>query len=139
MASAIWTEAGHAYTVDLLDPNTRTAQAVSTYYLGWGSSTAPLAVTDSSLTEHPETRVAATSAQQDTDGNALDDYWRLTAQIQAFGTRSVAEAGFFTTVTKGAPDERMLLRMTFPAIPIESGDRLEADIALHLTDSSETP
>lgn len=133
MATGVFTNGGHGYTVDVLDPATRAAAAVPSYHLAWGSGTGVLNVTNATLTEHPEPRVAAQVRQQDTNGVAQADMLRLTAQITATGNRNVSEAGYFTAATGGI----MLARVLFPTIPIETGDRLEADVALHFTDSSE--
>lgn len=119
----IWTDAGQAHAVDCLDPATRGAQT-STYYGSWGSgSTAPAVAQTTLVTEHNESRVAATISQQTVQsaGDTIRYLWEVTANAN----KTAREFAVFTASSGGS----MLVRGTLTSdTPIESGDRVEFTI-----------
>lgn len=123
----VWTDAGQANAVDVLDPGTRGAQ-VTTYYGSWGSgSTAPAVTQTALVTENAEARVATTVSQP--AANTLRWLWEVTAT----GNRTVNEFGVFTATSAGT----MLIRGTLSTLNIETGDRVEFTIDLVFKDVSE--
>ena len=124
----VFTDAGQAHVVDVLDPATRGAQ-VTTYYGAWGSgSTAPAVGQTALVTENAESRVAATVSQP--AANTLRFLWEVTAT----GNRTAREFGVFTASSTGT----MVIRGTLNAdTPIESGDRVEFTVDWLFKDVSE--
>lgn len=111
------TNLGKAQAVDLWDTATR--GAVSTNYRGaWGSGNATPALANTTLTEHPETRVATTISQQTTStaGDTIRHVWTVTASAN----RSVEEAGVFDATTSG----NLIYRGVHALLNIETGDQV---------------
>ena len=123
----VWTDAGQAQAVDVLDPATRGAQ-VTSQFGAWGSGATAPAVTQTALvTELAEARVTTTISQP--AANTIRNLWEVTAT----GNRTVNEFGVFTASTAGT----MLIRGTLSTLNIETGDRVEFTIDLLLKDVSE--
>lgn len=123
----VWTDAGQAQAVDVLDPATRGAQ-VTSHYGAWGSGATAPAVTQTALvTENAEARVLATVSQP--LANTIRYLWEVTAT----GNRVVNEFGVFTATTAGI----MLIRGTLSTLNIETGDRVEFTVDLTFKDVSE--
>lgn len=126
----IVTNVGKAHWVDVFDPATRGAQT-TTYYGAWGSGSGAPALTDTVLTEHPESRVSTTVSQQTT--SSTGDTVRHVYEITATGNRTVNEAGVFTASTSGT----LVYRGTHSTLNIETGDRVEYTFNDRVADSSE--
>lgn len=123
----VFTDAGQAHVVDVLDAATRGAQA-TTYYGAWGSASTAPAVSQTALgTENAESRVASTQSQP------AANTWRNLFEITATGNRTVNEFGVFNAATTGT----MLIRGTHSTLNIETGDRVEYTVDLVLKDTSE--
>lgn len=125
--AVVYTDAGQAHVIDVLDPATRGAQA-TTYYGAWGSASTTPAVTQTALgTENAESRVAATISQP--AANTIRYLWEVTASAN----RTVNEFGVFNASSTGT----MLIRGTHATLNIESGDRVEYTVDLVQKDVSE--
>jgi hypothetical protein len=123
----VYTDAGQAHVIDVLDPATRGAQA-TTYYGAWGSSaTAPAVGQTALVSENAEARVATTISQP--AANTIQYLWEVTAT----GNRTVNEFGVFTASSSGT----MLIRGTLSTLNIETGDRVEFTIQMVQKDVSE--
>jgi hypothetical protein len=128
MAQAI-TNVGKAHWVDVFDPATRGAQA-TTYYGAWGSGSGAPALTDTVLTELPETRVATTVTQQTTSttGDTIRHVWTVTATAN----RTVNEAGVFNASTVGT----LVYRGTHATLNIETNDQVTYTFSDRVADSN---
>lgn len=126
----IWTDAGQAYAVDLMDLNTR-AGAASTYFGAWGSGSTTPAVGDTTLvSENPEAR---TSIPAGSMSQPTADVVRWTYTIVATGTRTVQETGVLSASTGGT----LHLRIVHGSLALESGDSVAYTVNLRLKDNSE--
>lgn len=123
------TNVGKAHWVDVFDPATRGAQAV-VYKGGWGSGNATPALANTTLTEHPETRVTTTVSQQTTStaGDTIRHVWIVTATAN----RSVEEAGVFDAATSG----QMIYRGVHALLNIETNDQVTYTFNDRVADSN---
>lgn len=121
-ASQVWTDAGQAHTVDVMDTD-GTMQ-----HIAWGSGTTAAAVTQTALvSENAEARTAGTVSQP-----AANQY-QVAGTITATGTRVVEEVGLFDASTSG----NMGVRATHGALNLESGDQVTYTLIISFKDSSE--
>lgn len=121
-ASQVWTDAGQAKTVDVMDTD-GTAK-----HIAWGSGTTAAAVGQTALvSENAEARTAGTISQP-----AANTY-RVSGSITATGTRVVEEVGLFDASSSG----NMIVRATHGQLNLESGDVVTYTIDLAFADSSE--
>lgn len=126
-ASQVWTDAGQAWTVDVMDPATRGSVA-DMKYVAWGSGTTAAAVTQTALvTENAEARTSGTVSQP-----AANQY-QVVATITATGTRVVEEVGLFDATSAG----NMAVRATHGQLNLESGDQVQYTLIVSFADSSE--
>jgi hypothetical protein len=112
-----------------MDPATRAG--IATVYKGaWGSGNATPALANTTLTEHPETRVTTTVSQQTTSstGDTIRHVWTVTATA----SRSVEEAGVFDAATAGT----MLYRGVHALLNIETNDQVTYTFNDRVADSN---
>lgn len=132
MATAVYTNAGQAYTVDQLDPATQ--DDTPGYFGNWGGSANAPAVSDTSLVvEFPEARVACTVTQ------SAADTLQFVFEQEADANRAVYEAGILTEASGGT----LVLRGTHALINAEydagsgTGDLVRYTFKLRFKDVSE--
>ena len=125
-----WTDAGQAYTIDLMDLNTR-AGVSSLYFGAWGSGATTPATTDTALvTENPEARTAILAANIT---QPASDTVRFVYIIVATGTRLVQEIAVLSASTGGICH----IRIVHGALNLESGDQVTYTTNLRLKDDTE--
>lgn len=104
----VFTSAGEAFVVDLLDTDN--------FWVAQGTGTTAADKADTALeTESAESRVATTDTQP------AADTIQFQGTITATGTRAITEAGILDASTSGT----LLLRSTFAAINVTSGDSIQ--------------
>ncbi len=125
-----YTDAGQAFTIDLLDLNTR-AGVAGTYFGAWGSSATTPAVGDTALVaENPESR---TSIPAGSMSQPAADTVRWVYTIVATGSRTVQETGVLTASSAGT----LIVRIVHGSLALESGDQVTYTVNLQLRDVSE--
>lgn len=127
LAAIVYTDAGQAHVIDVLDPGTRGAQT-TTYYGAWGATATAPAVGNTALgSEHPEAHVATTISQP--AANTIQWLWEVTASAP----RTVNEFGVLTASSAGT----LVIRGTLSTLNIETGDKAEFTVQLLQKDVSE--
>jgi hypothetical protein len=86
-----------------------TATAVP-LYVAWGTGTAAVTLTDTTLTEPGEARTLGIGTQTTT--TTTSDTMNVTGTVVATGTRTIGEAGLFTALTSGTLFVRGVLANT---------------------------
>lgn len=126
----LWTDAGQAQCVDLLDLNTRSGIA-TTYFGAWGSGGNTPLVTDTTLQlENPEARTAILAANI---SQPLSNTCRWTYSLTATAVRTVQETGVLTAVTGGT----LINHIVHGSLSLVAGDIVTYTVDLVLKDSSE--
>lgn len=121
-ASQVWTDAGQAHTVDVMDTDG------TMKWVAWGSGTTAAAVAQTALvTENAEARTSGTISQP-----AANQY-QVAGTITATATRVVEEVGLFDASTVG----NMGVRATHGQLNLESGDQVTYTLIISFADSSE--
>lgn len=123
MATQGWTDKGQEKVVDILTTDN------TWRHVGWGSGgETAFAVTQTGLTSaNPESRTAGTISQPAANTH------RVVATIEATAARDVDEVAVFDASTSG----NMILRGTFTALALITGDRARFTLDLVFADSSE--
>lgn len=126
-ASQVWTNAGQAWAVDVMDPATRSGVA-DMKHIGWGSGTTAAAVAQTALvSENAEARTSGTVSQP------ASHQYQVSGTITATGSRVVEEVALFDASTSG----NMGVRATHGQLNLESGDEVTYTIIVAFKDSSE--
>ncbi len=113
----IYTDAGEALTVDILDSTV----AVPTWHVGWGTGAGTAAKGDTTLfTECAETRVATTQSQPAANQS------RYVGTITATAGRTITNAGILSAVTAGT----LFLKSDFTGVVLASGDGIQFTFTL---------
>lgn len=128
MAQAL-VNTGKAVWTAVMNPSTRGAQSTQ-FYGAWGSGSGAPALTDTTLTEHPEARVACTMSRQTT--STTNDTWRNVWTVTATANRTVNEAGVFDASTSG----NLIYRGTHATLNIETNDQVTYTFNDRLADSN---
>lgn len=121
-ASQVWTDAGQAKTVDVMETNG------TMKHIAWGSGTTAAAVGQTALvSENAEARTSGTISQPSANT------YRVTGTVTATGVRVVEEVGLFDASTSG----NMGVRATHGQLNLESGDQVTYTLDITFADSSE--
>lgn len=110
----VFTSAGEAAVVDVLDTNVST-------WIDMGTGTTAAAKGDTTMqTAWGGSRGSATQSQP------AADTWQHVATLAAGGTFAITEAGLFDASTSG----NLYVRSTFTAINVVDGDSIEFTISM---------
>ena len=122
--ATIYTDAGEAKVVDLIDGTSATHLDTSNAKIGWGTGAGTAAKTDTTLfTEATEARVVPTVSQP----TASKNQWVGT--ITADGAKTITNAGLFDAAAAG----NLVVHGDFTGIVLALGDKIEFTISLEQT------
>lgn len=120
----VFTSAGEAFVVDLIDDTTTTVA----YAIGWGTGSGGAVKTDVSLSVEVTQRVTLTAGaitQSSVDTN------QFVATLTSGATQTITEVGLFEGAV--APNGTLVIRSDFTGIALVSGDKIEFTIQLQQT------
>jgi hypothetical protein len=122
--ATVYTSAGEAVVVDLIDGTSSTHLDATNAYVGWGSGADTADKGDTTLsTEESESRVLATVSQPTADKN------QWVATITADGTKTITNAGLLNAAAAGD----LIVFGDFSGIPLVLNDAIEFTITLEQT------
>lgn len=122
--ATIYTSAGEAKVVDLIDGTSATHLDATNGKIGWGTGAGTAAKGDTTLfTEATEARVAVVASQPLADKN------RWVATITADGAKTITNAGLFDAAAAG----NLIVHGDFTGIVLALGDKIEFTIDLEQT------
>jgi hypothetical protein len=122
--ATIYTSAGEAAVVDLIDGTSGTHLDATNGKIGWGTGAGTAAKGDTTLfTEASESRVAVVASQPTADKN------RWVATLTADGAKTITNAGLFNAASGGT----MIVKGDFTGIALALGDKIEFTIDLEQT------
>ena len=120
----VYTSAGEAVVVDLIDGTSSTHLDNTNAHVGWGTGAGTANKADTTLfTEASETRVTGTTSQPAADKN------QWVATHTADGAKTITNAGLFNAVSAGS----MVVKGDFTGIVLALGDKIEFTISLEQT------
>lgn len=123
--ATVYTSAGEAKVVDLIDGTSATHLDSSNAWIAQGTGATTAAKGDTTLvTEASEARVNPSTVDQPTA-----DKNRWIGTITADGTKTITEAGLFDADTSG----NLIIRGDFAGIGVTSGDQIEFTFELEQT------
>lgn len=119
----IFTDAGEAHVVDILDPGSGVAKPTN-FYIGWGTGAGTAAKGDTTLfTEAAESRVTTTNTQP------TADTLRMVGTLTAAGGQTITNAGVLSASTSGA----LICKGDFTGVVLSAGDAMEFTFDLQFT------
>ena len=122
--ATVYTSAGEAVVVDLIDGTSSTHLDNTNAHVGWGTGAGTADKADTTLfTEASETRVTAATSQPAADKN------QWVATLTADGAKTITNAGLFNAVSGGD----MIVKGDFTGIVLALGDKIEFTISLEQT------
>jgi hypothetical protein len=122
--ATVYTSAGEAVVVDLIDGTSSTHLDNTNAHAGWGTGAGTADKADTTLfTEASETRVTASTSQPSADKN------QWVATLTADGAKTITNAGLFNAVSAGS----MIVKGDFTGIVLALGDKIEFTISLEQT------
>ena len=122
--ATIYTDAGEAKVVDLIDGIAATHLDATNGKIGWGTGAGTAAKADTTLfTEASEARVAVVASQPTADTN------RWVATLTADGAKTITNAGLFDAAAAG----NLVVHGDFTGIVLALGDKIEFTINLQQT------
>jgi hypothetical protein len=117
----VYTSAGEAVIVDLIDGTSSTHLDNTNAHVGWGTGAGTADKADTTLfTEASETRVTAATSQSAADTN------QWVATLTADGAKTITNAGLFNAESAGS----MIVKGDFTGIVLALGDKIEFTISL---------
>jgi hypothetical protein len=123
----VWTDAGQALVVDILD-GTASSPGATGWYVGWGTGAGTAAVGDTTLsTEASESRVQVTCSQPAANQS------RYVGTITADGTKTITNAGIFNASTSGT----LWLHSDFTGVALNASDSIQFTFTVTWKDVSE--
>lgn len=125
----VWTDAGQALVVDILD-GTASSPGANGWYVDWGTGAGTAAVGDTALfTESTETRVQVTCSQPAANQS------RYVGTITADGTKTITNAGIFNSGTKASGT--LWLHSDFTGVALNASDSIQFTFTVTWKDVSE--
>lgn len=122
--ATVYTSAGEAKVVDLIDGVSATHLDATNGKIGWGTGAGTAAKGDTTLfTEASEARVAVVASQPLADKN------QFVATITADGAKTITNAGLFDAASAG----NLIVHGDFTGIVLALGDKIEFTISLEQT------
>jgi hypothetical protein len=122
--ATVYTSAGEAKVVDLIDGTSAVHLDATNAKIGWGTGAGTAAKGDTTLfTEASEARVAATVTQPVADKN------RWVGTLTADAAKTITNAGLFDAATGG----NLIVHGDFAGIALSLGDKIEFTIDLEQT------
>lgn len=122
--ATVYTDAGEAAVVDLIDGTGSTHLDASNAYVAWGTGAGTAAKGDTTLfVEASESRVLAAVTQPTADKN------QWVATITADAGKTITNAGLFDASTSG----NLIVKGDFTGVVLASGDKIEFTISLEQT------
>ena len=119
--ATIYTSAGEAVVVDLIDGTSATHLDATNGKIGWGTGAGTAAKADTTLfTEASEARVAAAISQPTADKN------QWVGTLTADAGKTITNAGLFDAATGG----HLVIHGDFTGIALATGDKIEFTISL---------
>ena len=122
--ATIYTSAGEAKVVDLIDGVSAVHLDTATAKIGWGTGAGTAAKADTILfTEAAEARVAGTATQPLADKN------QWVGTITSASAQTITNAGLLDAATAG----NLVIHGDFTGIALATGDKIEFTITLEQT------
>ena len=122
--ASVYTDAGEAKVVDLVDGTSAVHLDAANGKIGWGTGAGVAAKTDTTLfTEASEARVAVVASQPTADTN------RWVATLIADAAKTITNAGLFDAAAAG----NLVVHGDFTGIVLALGDKIEFTINLQQT------
>ena len=122
--ATIYTSAGEAKVVDLIDGTSAVHLDATNGKIGWGTGAGTAAKGDTTLfTEATEARVAVVATQPLADKN------QWVATLTADGAKTITNAGLFDAASGG----NLVVKGDFTGIVLALGDKIEFTITLEQT------
>lgn len=124
--ATVYTDAGEAKVVDLIDGTSAAVLSSANAKIGWGTGAGTAAKTDTTLfTEAAESRVVPTTIDQPT---ADTNRWIGTMTCAGSG-KTITNAGLFDAASSGT----LVIHGDFTGIVLNVGDKIEFTITLQQT------
>lgn len=122
--ATIYTSAGEAVVVDLIDGVSAVHLDATNAKIGWGTGAGTAAKADTTLfTEASEARVVPTVSQPTADKN------QWVGTITANAAKTITNAGLFDATSAG----NLIVHGDFAGIALANGDKIEFTISLEQT------
>lgn len=122
--ATVYTSAGEAVVVDLIDGTSAVHLDATNAKIAWGSGAGTAAKGDTTLfTEESESRVAAAVSQPTADKN------QWVGTLTAAGAKTITNAGLFNAAT----GPTLIVKGDFTGIVLGVGDKIEFTISLEQT------
>lgn len=122
--ATVYTSAGEAKVVDLIDGTSAAVLSTANAKVGWGTGAGTAAKADTTLfTEASEARVVPTISQPVADKN------RWVGTLTADAAKTITNAGLLDAVTAG----NLVVHGDFAGIALALGDKIEVTIDLEQT------
>lgn len=122
--ATIYTSAGEAKVVDLVDGVSAVVLNATNAKIGWGTGAGTAAKTDTTLfTEASEARVVPTISQPTADKN------QWVGTLTADAAKTITNAGLFDAATAG----NLIIHGDFAGIALALGDKIEITCSLEQT------
>ena len=122
--ATIYTSAGEAKVVDLIDGTVATVLSTANAKIGWGTGAGTAAKADTTLfVEASEARVVPTITQPLADKN------QWVGTLTADAAKTITNAGLFDAATAG----NLVVKGDFTGIVLATGDKIEFTITLEQT------
>uniref|UniRef100_A0A6M3L6N1 Uncharacterized protein n=1 Tax=viral metagenome TaxID=1070528 RepID=A0A6M3L6N1_9ZZZZ len=122
--ATIYTSAGEAKVVDLIDGTVATVLSTANAKIGWGTGAGTAAKADTTLfVEASEARVVPTVTQPTADKN------QWVGTLTADAGKTITNAGLFDAATAG----NLVVKGDFTGIVLATGDKIEFTISLEQT------
>ena len=122
--ATIYTSAGEAKVVDLIDGTVATVLSNANAKIGWGTGAGTAAKGDTTLfIEASETRVVPTVTQPLADKN------QWVGTLTADAGKTITNAGLFDAATAG----NLIVKGDFTGVVLLTGDKIEFTISLEQT------
>jgi len=122
--ATVYTSAGEAVVVDLIDGTSATHLDATNGKIGWGTGAGTAAKADTTLfTEASEARVAAAISQPTADKN------QWVGTLTADAAKTITNAGLLDAATGG----NLVIHGDFTGIALATGDKIEFTISLEQT------
>jgi len=119
--ATVYTSAGEAVVVDLIDGTSATHLDATNGKIGWGTGAGTAAKADTTLfTEASEARVAAAISQPTADKN------QWVGTLTADAAKTITNAGLLDAATGG----NLIIHGDFTGIALATGDKIEFTISL---------
>ena len=119
--ATVYTSAGEAVVVDLIDGTSATHLDATNGKIGWGTGAGTAAKADTTLfTEASEARVAAAISQPTADKN------QWVGTLTADAGKTITNAGLLDAATAG----NLVIHGDFTGIALATGDKIEFTISL---------